>query len=302
MGIIAVEYAKFSNERQFGFLEIKPRTILESRRSSKIDVNKYFRLLTDFDFISLKINHPKLGVEPLVGDYDLIDAPQILDSLKDDERLSIEQIKILKLIQGTLRLSAHVLNQDPNQLVGQLWGRLQCFNEPAIQNLLEEAKQSYGKFSQFRPINASFTTPNSPLISTFLGHQKSVWTVAITPDGKKAISGSDDNTLKVWNLNTAKEIFTLIGHEDSVRAIAITPDGKKAISSSDDNTLKVWDLDKGKVIFTIIADKDPAEKTQVRILAITPDGKKAISNPINRYENGLKDMGFRDGKGTLHFC
>ncbi|NJM64118.1 MAG: WD40 repeat domain-containing protein, partial [Oscillatoriales cyanobacterium RU_3_3] len=45
-----------------------------------------------------------------------------------------------------------------------------------------------------------------------------------------------DNTIKVWDLKTRKELFTLEGHSDSVKAIAVTADGERAISSSWDNT------------------------------------------------------------------
>src|SRR4028118_240688 len=47
---------------------------------------------------------------------------------------------------------------------------------------------------------------------------------------KRAISGSSDNTLKVWDLTTRKEQFTLTGHSDLVNAVAVTADEKRAIS------------------------------------------------------------------------
>ncbi|MGJ5629647.1 WD40 repeat domain-containing protein [Nostoc sp. CALU 1950] len=49
----------------------------------------------------------------------------------------------------------------------------------------------------------------------------------MAPDGKTAVSGSSDKTLKVWDLQTGKEISTLTGHNNSVRAVAIAPDGKQ---------------------------------------------------------------------------
>ncbi len=102
--------------------------------------NKPCRLLTDFDFIEAKINHPKFGVQVLIEDYDLIDDTELLNHLE----YSVQTVKTLKLIQGALRLSAHILIQDPKQLAGQLLGRLLSFNQPEIQTCLQQAKQWEG--------------------------------------------------------------------------------------------------------------------------------------------------------------
>jgi WD40 repeat protein len=49
-------------------------------------------------------------------------------------------------------------------------------------------------------------------LSTLTSHNSSVRAVVITPDVKKAVSASSDNTLKVWDLETGTEIYTLTGH------------------------------------------------------------------------------------------
>ncbi len=79
-------------------------------------------------------------------------------------------------------------------------------------------------------------------LRTLQGHAGSVNAVAITPDGKRVVSASSDNTLKVWEPETGTLLRTLEGHAGSVNAVAITPDGKRAVSASSDTTLKVWEL------------------------------------------------------------
>ena len=78
---------------------------------------------------------------------------------------------------------------------------------------------------------------------TFTEHNEEVTAVAITPDGKYAISGSKDKTLKIWSLETKQKPLTLTGHTDWVNSVTIFPDGKKAISSSKDGTLRIWSLE-----------------------------------------------------------
>jgi len=69
-----------------------------------------------------------------------------------------------------------------------------------------------------------------------------VHSVAISPDGKVLASGSDDRTVRLWDLHTGKELTTLKGHADHVNGVAFGPDGKTLASASDDKTVRVWDL------------------------------------------------------------
>ena len=72
--------------------------------------------------------------------------------------------------------------------------------------------------------------------------------VAITSDGRYAVSGSYDRTLRLWDLESKQALRTLEGHSDSVRAVAITPDGRYAVSASAERSLRVWDLESGQTL------------------------------------------------------
>ncbi len=229
------------------------------------DLAGYYKTLADFNFLKDKIQHPEFGVQALITDYDLIDAPEA----STQPEYSPEKVKTLKLIQGALRLSAHVLAKDKTQLAGQLWGRMQCFDVLEIQALLSQAKQS--KTTWLRPLTPSLTSPGGPLLRTLEGHSHWVNAVALTPDGKQAISGSLDNTLKVWNLATGELVHTLERHSHSVNAVAVTPDGKQAISGSGDNTLKVWNLETGEAIATFSGESG------LLCCAVAPDGVTIVA-------------------------
>jgi len=66
--------------------------------------------------------------------------------------------------------------------------------------------------------------------------------VSFSLDGKRIVSGSFDNTLKVWDAQTGQETLTLKGHSSYVNSVSFSPDGKRIVSGSTDNTLKVWDI------------------------------------------------------------
>jgi WD40 repeat protein len=277
--------------------------LVKSKKSGHLE--KYHQLLTDFNFLAEKINHPEFGVQALMDDYDLIEElplereePPQPSSLKlrlvRGENISLhpEQVKTLKLIQGALRLSAHVLAKDKTQLAGQLLGRLQCFEVPEIQEMLAVAKQWKDK-PWLCPLTPSITPPGGRLLRIFTGHRDSVNAVAVTSDGKRVISGSSDTTVKVWNLDTGEEVFNLTGHRDSVNAVAITSDGKRVISGSSDTTVKAWNLDTGEEVFNLTGHTG-----SVNAVAVTSDGKRVVSGSS---DITVKVWNLDTGEETLTF-
>ena len=59
----------------------------------------------------------------------------------------------------------------------------------------------------------------------------------------RSASGSVDNTIKLWNLETFAETKTLSGHRYGVCSVSFSPDGKTLASGSSDNTIKLWNLE-----------------------------------------------------------
>ncbi|MDC0934890.1 NB-ARC domain-containing protein [Pirellulales bacterium] len=115
--------------------------------------------------------------------------------------------------------------------------------------------------------------PDMPLCQqTLIGYPEAVRSLAITHDGRWAVSASNDCTLRMWDLQTGAEEATLQGHTGWVTSVAITPDGKRAVSGSSDHTLRVWDLQSGRELRTL-----EGHLGAVRTVAITPDGRRAFS-------------------------
>ncbi|MEM9776998.1 MAG: NB-ARC domain-containing protein, partial [Chloroflexota bacterium] len=173
--------------------------------------------------------------------------------------------------------------ENPLQSAQQLFYRTR---DLGLKNLLPKAKEHFSnkltndqtkKLSYYLSPSWRATHESAALIQTFAGHTGGINSVAITPDGSRAVSASSDSTLKVWNLKTGEEERMLSGHSRIVRSVAITPDGSRAVSASSDSTLKVWNLKTGEEERTL-----SGHSRVVRSVAITPDGKRAVSASSDR--------------------
>jgi WD40 repeat protein len=174
-------------------------------------------------------------------------------------------------ILRALRMSAPVLGADPTQVRGQLVDRLMGQPDPGITawaaGLAGQASGPAPQLASLAPADAA-----KPLEQILAGHTDQVRAVAVTPDGKRAVSGSDDGTVRVWDLAARREQAVLTGHTDWIRAVAVTADGARAVSGSDDGSVRIWDLN---------ARREEAALTghtgEVFSVAVTPDGKYAVS-------------------------
>ena len=96
--------------------------------------------------------------------------------------------------------------------------------------------------------------------------------MAFSPDGQRLASASYDQTVKIWDSATGKELFALKGHAGTVWSVAFSPDGQRLASASWDQTVKIWDSATGKELFALKGHAGP-----VRSVAFSPDGQRLAS-------------------------
>ncbi|MHB2016328.1 MAG: protein kinase domain-containing protein [Candidatus Xenobia bacterium] len=110
-----------------------------------------------------------------------------------------------------------------------------------------------------------------------LGHRDAVMGVAVSHDGRQAISASFDRNLMVWDVEAGVPLRTLEGHNDAVMAVTLTPDGEFAISASYDKTLRLWEVNHGRCLRIFEGHED-----SVMDVATTPDARVVVSGSHDR--------------------
>ncbi|MDQ0291579.1 TIR domain-containing protein [Oligosphaera ethanolica] len=118
--------------------------------------------------------------------------------------------------------------------------------------------------------------PPAPLrpqcLRTLEGHSGEVLSVSFSPDGRRAVSGSNDQTVRVWDLETGACLRTLEGHSGWVGSVSVSLDGRRAVSGSVDKTVRVWDLETGACLRTLEGHTE-----QVASVSVSLDGRRAVS-------------------------
>ncbi|KAJ2933545.1 hypothetical protein H1R20_g3565, partial [Candolleomyces eurysporus] len=106
------------------------------------------------------------------------------------------------------------------------------------------------------------------------GHSSMVQSVAISPDGKRIVSGSLDGTIRIWDMETGAQVGEpLLGHRGDINSVAISPDGKLIVSGSDDETIRVWDAETGMQV----GESLEGHERLVLSVAFSRDGKRIVS-------------------------
>lgn len=203
-------------------------------------------LLVDPDWMQGKLE--RLHPAALLMDYDYV------TSLACD------------VIRRALTLSARALARDPSELSFQLYGRLLDHPHPEIQALLRRLEPRLW----LRPRHRCLDAPGV-IRRRLEGHTGAVLCVAVTRDGGRAVSGSADGTLILWDLNTGQRERRLQGPAGEALSVTLSVDGARAVCGFSGGTSTVWDLGTGTI------EGQRRQEDPVISVAVTPDGSGAVS-------------------------
>ena len=238
---------KFERAR---ILEIEARDWLASESSEDRLGRSGERLREARDLLADPDFGPELlRREPHVADY--LDACREFEREQIDKRRRIIGRAFVKpalqalevgAIEPALRLAAAgwLLADDLDfELVPELWG-------PAERAIFDNKTQT-----------------------VLRGHIGPVGVSSFSPDGRRIVTASDDNTARVWDSETGEEIVLLKAHSGSVYSASFSPDGRRIVTASADNTARLWDAESGKEIAQL-----KAHSGKVWTASFSPDGRR----------------------------
>ena len=252
-------FAEFACEQQFAELEIENELeMLKAQRQSN------FNNFVEFDpviepesaEIELQEKFSWQVVKTISGHTNSINSlaikDNILASASDDRNISLWNIETGKGIYsffGSQEVQAVVINN--NSIVGGGFDQTITswkLSDKSLENIISK-----------------YRNPRS--------HDNVIYVLVSSNKGDLLISGSADQTIKVWNAVTGSLKFTLSGHTGSVRTLAISPCDRILISGSADRTIRIWDLTTPFAKSHII----PQHSHEITAVAITPNGQYFIS-------------------------
>ena len=206
--------------------------------------------------------------------------------------------RILKLLDEAVRRDIQFIDrhaQDyPQALFQCLWNSCWWYDCPEVRQhyadgvtpganfgiglyrLLQKMREDFERTAPGIPWLRSLRPPpihlGSAQLTVFCGHEGSVLSAAFSVDGEQIVSGSCDGTVRVWDVQSGRQLGCFRGHENWVNAVVYSPDGRKIISGSRDHTIRVWDVQSGRQLGCF-----RGHENSVHGVALSPDAQRIVS-------------------------
>lgn len=114
---------------------------------------------------------------------------------------------------------------------------------------------------------------------TFTGHEQDIYSLDFARNGKHIASGSGDRTVRVWDMETGREVLSLT-IDDGVTTVAISPNGEYVAAGSLDKSVRVWDARNGMLIERL--EGLEGHKDSVYSVAFAPNGRSLVSGSLDK--------------------
>ncbi|MBW4670281.1 MAG: serine/threonine protein kinase [Cyanomargarita calcarea GSE-NOS-MK-12-04C] len=254
---------KFIHEHNLIHCDIKPENIILTSRTA--DQGKDL-ILVDFSAVQLVTQISRLQTPAKIGSPEYA-APEQIQSkpvfASDLYSLGVICIYLLTQIPpfdlfdvaNDCWVWRHYLSNKLSERLGKILDKLLEYSTNQRYQSADEVMQALGIQSPILNVQSQITNPLWECVHTFTTHLSTsfaVNSIAISCDGNTLASGSDDKTIRLWDLNSKQLVATLTGHSQAVKSVAFSPDGEMLASASDDKTIKLWNLNTHQEINTLI--------------------------------------------------
>ncbi|MGB2862624.1 MAG: protein kinase [Sedimentisphaerales bacterium] len=173
-------------------------------------------------------------------------AEEVAEERSEDYRRGLYvntiQLADAKYHEGNIGNTRRLLESCPNDLRGWEWDRLN--------HILDQS------------------------LTTFVAHEKGLYSMALSPDGKRIVTGGWENAVKIWDIATGKELITLPrAHAEYTSCVAFSPDGKRIVSDDDSGVINIWDINGVNEVAKSIRHGND----WISSVSFSPDGKQLVS-------------------------
>ncbi|ETO19228.1 WD-40 repeat protein [Reticulomyxa filosa] len=141
----------------------------------------------------------------------------------------------------------------------------------AIQYWIRILKIKLGWINDFNKITIKYIK-GFQLLAVLQAHDNIVSSVIFSADGRKIVSASHDRTVRVWDVESGKQLQIFRGHDNRVFAARFSPDGNIVVSCSGDGTIRLWDVNTGTEVMKLKSDTN-----RIWDVNFSPDGKYVVS-------------------------
>lgn len=170
-----------------------------------------------------------------------------LHVFKNENLVKLEQAKLSPdnktIAFHNFRGEVVFVDVESNEVVGG-------FKENAIVRVLKFMKSGDSCLITSSDGIARITDARGNVLKEYIGHKEGIILAQFTPDEKKLVTASRDNTVSVWDVESGKQLHKLKGHTNLISGLDISADGRFIVSSGWDHKMILWDLNSGDEIFS----------------------------------------------------
>ena len=248
----------------------------------------------------------------LLSELDLIDGqrllrehrpdtePELVDYIERsqaaDKRIRSRSVRVLALVAGVVTVLALLASgaglialQKQHEAESQaqlaLAAQLRLLTDEAADQLMDEnvsdaqaiivevlANRNSPAARSATAINVFQEVRAADARVVLSGHGGTVMSAAFSPDGRRIVTASHDQTARIWDAATAQVLAVLSGHDDFVTSAAFSPDGRRIVTASRDRTARIWDAVTARQLAVLSGHGE-----EVYSAAFSPDGRRIVT-------------------------